>query len=87
MLKAIKINADSLQYASDEIKNDKEIILETIKLDINSLQYASNELKKDNEIVLEAYKKIMETFLKEEIETRLQEIINGDTKEKTKKLF
>ena len=31
VLKAVKINGRALKYASEEIKNDKEVVLEAVK--------------------------------------------------------
>ena len=47
----------SLEYASNELKNNKEIVLEAVKQNGYSLQYASNELKNDKEIVYYANEK------------------------------
>jgi predicted RNA-binding protein (virulence factor B family) len=55
-LKAVKQNGDSLQYASEELKNDKEVVLEAVKQYGRSLLYASEELKNDKEFVLEVVK-------------------------------
>ena len=48
----------SLQYASAEMKNDKEVVLAAVKQDgySMSLQYASADLKNDKEVVLAAVK-------------------------------
>ena len=40
-------NINFLQYISDRLKNDKEIIIEAIKKNGNALVFASNELKND----------------------------------------
>ncbi len=45
-------------YASEELKNDKEVVLEAVKTNGFALNDASEELKSDKEIVLEAVKKV-----------------------------
>ena len=45
MLKLLKCNGLSLKYASDELKNDKDIVLEAITNNNLSLKYASDELQ------------------------------------------
>ena len=47
----------ALQYASEESKNDKDVVLAAAKKDIESLQYASEELRKDKEFLLEVLNK------------------------------
>ena len=47
---------ESLEYASNELKNSKEIVLQAVKLSGNSIQYASIDLKNNREIVLSAVK-------------------------------
>ncbi|TQC54492.1 DUF4116 domain-containing protein, partial [Mycoplasmopsis cynos] len=46
-----------MQFASEELKKDREVVLEGVKQDGFVLRYASQELKKDREIVLEAVKR------------------------------
>jgi hypothetical protein len=46
----------ALQYASIELQNNKEIVLEAVKQRGRSLKYASNELKNNKEIVMAAIK-------------------------------
>ena len=47
---AVAQNGSALQYASDELKNDKEIVMAAVAQNGSALQYASDELKKDQEI-------------------------------------
>lgn len=53
MLDLIKDNGCFLVYASDEIKNDRSLVLEAIKNGL-SLEKVSDEFKNDKEIVLTA---------------------------------
>jgi len=53
---AIAISPTSLEYASDEYKNDKDILMTAIKSEPLALLYASDKLKNDKELVLEAVK-------------------------------
>lgn len=52
----IKLFREFLKYSSEELRKDKEFILEVVKQDGFVLEYASEELKNDKEIVLEAVK-------------------------------
>ncbi len=45
-----------LEYASNELKNSKDIVLESVKKNGRALQFASNKLKNSKDIVLEALK-------------------------------
>lgn len=56
MLYALKNGFNLLPYATEELKSNKNFILETIKYG-GSLFYASEELKKDKEVALAAVKK------------------------------
>ena len=46
-LAAVKINGMSLEYTSDYLKNNKEVVLEAIKQNRSALQFASEELQKE----------------------------------------
>ena len=52
IIKKVKRNGHYLQYASEELKNNKEVVLEAVKQNGNALQYTSKELKNDKEVVL-----------------------------------
>jgi hypothetical protein len=43
-----------LNYASAELKADKDVVLEAVQEDGSALQYACAELKADKDVVLEA---------------------------------
>jgi hypothetical protein len=49
-------SATALQYASAELKGDREIVKEAVKQNGFALEYASAELHGDREIVVEAVK-------------------------------
>lgn len=51
ILEAVKRDGSLLEYASEELKNDKEVVLGAIKNNKNSFQYASEKLKRDEEIL------------------------------------
>jgi hypothetical protein len=51
MLEAVKQDGNLLYHASEELKNDKEVVLKAVKKNSNSLKYASEELKNDKEVV------------------------------------
>ena len=57
VLTAVKDYAYALTYASERLKDDKEIVLTSLRRnDGGALQYASERLKDDKEIVLTAVK-------------------------------
>ena len=43
----------SLQYADDSLKKDRDIVFEAVKQNGLSLQYADDALKKDSDIVID----------------------------------
>ena len=45
-----------IKHALNELKGDKEVVLEAVKQNGHALQYASVELKNDKEVVLETVK-------------------------------
>ncbi len=44
----------SLEFASDELKKDREVVLTAIRNYVNALEVVSEELRGDKEIVLAA---------------------------------
>jgi hypothetical protein len=56
LMTKIQKDISLLQFASSELLNDKEVILEAVKKYGPMLELASKELKNDVEIVLEAIK-------------------------------
>ena len=48
--------ADLLKYASDELKGDRDFMLEAVKQKYSSLPYASEQLRGDRDFMLEAVK-------------------------------
>ena len=54
-MEAVK-RGDVLEYASEEMRNDKEIVMTAVKLNGYQLKNASDLLKNDREIVMEAVK-------------------------------
>ena len=49
-------NYGSLCWASEEIRGNKNIVMEAVKSNGYEIQYASNELKNDKEVVITALK-------------------------------
>ena len=45
-----------LQYASDELEADKEVVMTAVKDSGSALQHASDELKADKEVVIATVK-------------------------------
>ena len=56
MMDLVKINEYALQYASDELKDDKEIVLASIKNEPFTLFIASERLQNDKELNIEVVK-------------------------------
>ncbi|MGZ3633864.1 MAG: DUF4116 domain-containing protein [Parachlamydiaceae bacterium] len=52
MLAAVQQNGLLLQFASEYLKNDREIVLAAVQQDGSALQFASEQLKCDNQVVL-----------------------------------
>lgn len=58
MIDCVKLNGHVLQYADDELKKDKELVLTAVSTSWFgfSLQFADESLRKDKEVVLAALK-------------------------------
>ena len=52
---AVSINGGALQYASQGLKADKEVVAAAIKSSGFALQYASSELQSDVDLICDAY--------------------------------
>lgn len=46
----------ALQFASEKLRNDKDVVLEAVKQDGRALRFASENLRNDKDVVLEAIK-------------------------------
>ena len=51
-----------LDFASEELKNDKEVVLEAIHNNPEALEFASNHLKADREVVYESVANVGWTY-------------------------
>jgi hypothetical protein len=58
----VKINVSALEYAPENLKNDREFVLEAVKNNASALEYAPENLKNDREIVLIALYKYRTHF-------------------------
>ena len=54
MTEAVKNSGKALQFASNEVRNDKEVVLEAMEQDNDALEFASDEVK--IELLLETEK-------------------------------
>ncbi|NBT53138.1 MAG: DUF4116 domain-containing protein [Marivivens sp.] len=45
MLEAVRRNGYALQLASEELKNDREVVLQALRQNIYALEYVSDELQ------------------------------------------
>lgn len=51
-LKAVRLEGGhALQYASEELKSDREVVLEAVEQSGYALEFASKKLQKDKEIL------------------------------------
>ena len=50
------LNGKALLFASDELRSDREFMIEVLQKNPNALEYATDELKNDKEVVLKAVK-------------------------------
>jgi hypothetical protein len=41
----------ALQYASEDLKADKEVVLEAVKQDVSALEYASEDLRRGPDLI------------------------------------
>ena len=53
-MKAVKQDGRSFEYASEELRGDREFVMKAVKQTGWALEYASEELRGDREVVLEA---------------------------------
>ena len=51
---AVSQNGLALEYATDEMKNDKDVVLAAVQNYGRALEYASDELKNDKDVVMAA---------------------------------
>jgi hypothetical protein len=47
----VKQNGDALEFASDELQGDREVVLAAVKQNGDALKYASQQLRGDREVV------------------------------------
>ena len=55
-LEAVKKDGHALRHASEEMRDDREVVMEAVKQNGYALQHASEELRRDREVVMEAVK-------------------------------
>ena len=53
-VEVVKKNPLLIEWANDEIRNDKMILLDAVKVDGGALEFASNNLKDDKDVLLAA---------------------------------
>ena len=51
-MQAVAQVGESLRWASEQLQDDKEVVMKAVTKDGKSLEYASEELKKDKEVVV-----------------------------------
>ena len=53
MIEAVRQNGNALQYASQELTRDREVVMEAVRQNGWALQFASEELKRHREVVID----------------------------------
>ena len=56
VLEAVRNNGPSLKYASDTMKNNKEVVMAAALKNANALEYASDKIKNDKDFILSLIK-------------------------------
>jgi hypothetical protein len=56
VLAAVKNNGRALEYASDDLRGDKEVVLAAVKNDGSAIEFASASLQKDKDVLLASVK-------------------------------
>lgn len=64
MLAAVRKHGSQLQFVSDELRNDREVVLAAVMQDAWAFEYASDELKCE---MAECWAKCMEQEVKNEL--------------------
>ena len=54
MLEAVKQDGGALRFASEELRDDKKVVLEAVKQDGRALRFASEKLCNDKDIQIAA---------------------------------
>ena len=54
VLEAVKKQGMNLEYASEEMKRDREVCLAAVAQNVGAIEYASKEMKNDREVCLAA---------------------------------
>lgn len=69
ILNQFRYNSNILQYANEELKNDKEFIMKALQIDVlSSLEFASEELINDDEVISRAIDELKSTIHKKDEE-------------------
>ena len=66
----------ALEYASEELRGDKEVVLEAVRQNGWLLEYASEELRGDREVVLEAVRQNVVAYAKKNLIEVIKSMIN-----------
>ena len=76
-----------LEYASEELRNNKEVVLEAVKKNGSALEYASERLQADKDVVLAAVKQYGDSIVYANWDSDVlydREIILAAVKQRTK---
>jgi hypothetical protein len=78
----VSLGNESMKYASDELKNNSNFVLEAIKYNSKNFKYASLDLQNDKEFILKAVEitgnilEYISSNLKYDKQIRLQAVLN-----------
>eukprot|EP00971_Amphidinium_carterae_P078874 1560618-Amphidinium_carterae.1 len=53
-MQAVRTRGDALQYATEELRGDRDVVMEAVRQDGHALKYAKKELHTDREVILQA---------------------------------
>ena len=81
-MEAVKKHGIALKYASEELRNDKEVVMVAVKEDRRALKYLSEELRNDKEFILSCSENLdreSDTYLDKESDyEQIEKNSNGD---------
>ena len=81
IMSVVKQNGADLEYASPDLRNDREVVLAAVQEDGRALRWASAELRKDREVVLAAVQEDIEALKYASAELK-EMILGAEKKEK-----
>jgi len=78
VLAAVRQSGEALKFAAEELRGDREIVLEAVRENGDALQFASEELKADREVVLEAVRRNDLALMHAPLEIRGESLLKSE---------